>query len=97
MNDDPAQPDRPVRGPVDPAHPVILPPDADVEVDVVREQERTRVLPDGTRVREVDRVEHRSRVRELLPWILIALLLVLLLLTTPTAGSAAAEASWVTE
>lgn len=76
MNDDPVQPDRPVRGPVNPANPVILPPDADV--DVVREQERTRVLSDGTRVREVDRVEQHSRARELMPWILIALLLALL-------------------
>lgn len=77
MDDDPAQP-TPSGRERDPANPVILPPGSDVDVDVVHEQERTRVLPDGTRVREVERVEQHSRVRELLPWILIALLLALL-------------------
>ena len=48
------------------------------DVDVVHEEERTRVLPDGTVVRDGYRVEHRSRTRELLPWILTALLLAIL-------------------
>ena len=56
--------------------PVVVPPAAgpDADVNVVHEQERTRVLADGTVVRDTDRVEQQSRVRELLPWILIALL-----------------------
>ena len=61
MDDDPTNPARPVT-------PVILPPDS----EVVHEEERTSVLADGTRLREVDRVEQRSRTRERLPWILIA-------------------------
>jgi eukaryotic-like serine/threonine-protein kinase len=36
------------------------------------------VLPDGSVVRETDRVEERSRMRESLPWILIALLVAVL-------------------
>lgn len=64
MDDDPANSARP-------AGTVILPP----ESDVVHEEERTRVLADGTQLREVDRVEQRSRTKERLPWILIALLL----------------------
>ena len=67
MDDEPTKPARPVP-------PVILPPDS----EVVHEEERTRVLDNGTRLREVDRVEQRSRTRELLPWILIGLLLALL-------------------
>jgi beta-lactam-binding protein with PASTA domain len=66
MDGDPTRPAR--------TDPVIPPADS----DVVHEEERTRVLADGTRLREVDRFEQRSRTRELLPWILIALLLVLL-------------------
>jgi beta-lactam-binding protein with PASTA domain len=66
MDDDPTKPARP--------DPVIPPADT----DVVHEEERTRVLADGTRLREVDRIEQRSRTRELLPWILIALLLALI-------------------
>jgi beta-lactam-binding protein with PASTA domain len=67
MDDDPTNPVRPV-------DPVLLPPDS----EVVHEEERTSVLANGTRLREVDRIEHRSRTREMLPWILIALLLALL-------------------
>jgi serine/threonine-protein kinase len=81
-DDDRTQRIRRRRDPVDPAGPVILPPvppGSDVDLDVLREEERTRVLPDGTVVRERERVEQRSRVRELLPWILIALLLALLI------------------
>jgi beta-lactam-binding protein with PASTA domain len=67
MDDDPTKPARPVT-------PVILPPDS----EVVHEEEQTHVLANGTRLRKVDRVEQRSRTRELLPWILIAVLLALL-------------------
>jgi beta-lactam-binding protein with PASTA domain len=91
MEDDPTTPIRPADPAIPPGEtevvhseertrviprtdPVILPDDA----DVMHEQERTRVLADGTRVREVDRVEHHSRMRERLPWILIALLLALI-------------------
>jgi beta-lactam-binding protein with PASTA domain len=79
--DDRTQPIRRRREPGDPANPVVLPPvppGSDVDVDVVQEEERTHVLPDGTVVSERARVEQRSRVRELLPWILIGLLLALL-------------------
>ena len=65
------------REPVDPNDPVILPPGA--EVDVVHEEERARVLADGSVVREGRRVEQHSSGRERLPWILIALLLALLI------------------
>jgi serine/threonine-protein kinase len=54
------------------------PPGADAEVDVVHQEQRTRVLADGTVVQEGYRVEQQSRMRERLPWILIALLLALL-------------------
>ena len=47
-------------------------------MNVVHEEARTRVLPDGTVVQEGYRVEQQSRMRERLPWILIALLLALL-------------------
>jgi beta-lactam-binding protein with PASTA domain len=80
-DDDRTQPIRRRREPGDPGNPVVLPPvppGSDVDVDVVQEEERTHVLPDGTVVRERARVEQRSRVRELLPWILIGLLLALL-------------------
>jgi beta-lactam-binding protein with PASTA domain len=70
MDDDPAKPPQPGV----PGRPVIVPP----VTDAVHEEERTRVLPDGTRIREVDRVEQHSGMRERLPWILIALLVVLI-------------------
>ena len=54
------------------------PPGSDAEMEVVQEERRTRVLPDGTVVEEGYRVEQRSTMRERLPWILIALLLVIL-------------------
>jgi beta-lactam-binding protein with PASTA domain len=83
---------RRARGPGKPTDPVSLPaeetrieevraapppPGSDVDVDIVHAEERARVLADGTVVREGYRVEQRSRGRELLPWILIALLLAL--------------------
>ena len=60
------------------------PPGGEADVNVVHQEERTRVLPDGTVVQEGYRVEQQSRMRERLPWILIALLLALLV-----AGAAA--------
>jgi hypothetical protein len=45
----------------------------DVDVNAVHEEERVRVLADGTVLREVDRVEQRSRFRDWLPWLLLAL------------------------
>lgn len=45
----------------------------DVDVNAVHEEERVRVLPDGTVLRETDRVEERSRFRDWLPWLLLAL------------------------
>ena len=60
--------------------PRAVPPlDPDADVNVVHEEERVRVLPDGSVVRETDRIEQRSRFRELLPWLLIALLGVILI------------------
>jgi beta-lactam-binding protein with PASTA domain len=55
--------------------------DPDVDVDVSHEEERVRVLPDGTVVRESDRVEahQESWFRRYLPWILMGVLLVLLI------------------
>jgi beta-lactam-binding protein with PASTA domain len=44
----------------------------DVDVNAVHEEERVRVLADGTVLREVDRVEQRSRFRDWLPWLLLA-------------------------
>ncbi len=82
------------RVPVDPAGPVILPadethvhelrtppppPGSDADVDVVHQEERTRVLPDGTVVRDGVRVEQRASTRARLPWILIALLAAILI------------------
>lgn len=54
------------------------PPGGDADVNVVHQEERTRVLADGTVVQEGYRVEQQSRMRERLPWILIVLLLALL-------------------
>jgi beta-lactam-binding protein with PASTA domain len=52
--------------------PPLTDPDA---VHVVHEEERVRVLPDGTVLREHDRVEQeQSWFRRYLPWILIAIL-----------------------
>jgi beta-lactam-binding protein with PASTA domain len=84
--------DRTRRG-SDPDDPVILPPEetriqevhatpppgADAEVDVVQEQRRTRVLPDGTVVEDGYRVEQRSSMRDRLPWIIIAVLAAILI------------------
>jgi beta-lactam-binding protein with PASTA domain len=79
----------------DPDDPVILPPEetrihevravpppppgADAEFDVVQEERRTRVLPDGTVVEEGYRVEQRSTMRDRLPWIIIGVLAAILL------------------
>jgi serine/threonine-protein kinase len=68
--DDPAIPPEPGV----PGRPLIVPP----VTDAVHEEERTRVLADGTRIRETERVEGHSGMRERLPWILIALLLALI-------------------
>jgi beta-lactam-binding protein with PASTA domain len=46
---------------------------ADADVNVMHEEERVRVLADGSVLREVDRVEQRSRFRDRLPWLLLAL------------------------
>jgi eukaryotic-like serine/threonine-protein kinase len=48
--------------------------DPDADVNVVHEEERIRVDPDGTVVRETDRIEQQSTFRRYLPWILIAVL-----------------------
>ncbi len=45
----------------------------DLDVNAVHEEERVRVLPDGTVLRESDRIEQRSRFRDWLPWLLLAL------------------------
>ena len=51
-----------------------VPPVAgDVDVNAVHEEERVRVLPDGTVLHERDRIEQRSRFRDWLPWLLLAL------------------------
>jgi serine/threonine-protein kinase len=87
--------DRTRRGGENPDDPVILPaeetrihevravppppPGADADVNVVHQEERTRVLADGTVVQEGYRVEQQSRMRERLPWILMALLLAILI------------------
>ncbi len=57
------------------------PLDPDADINVVHEEERVRVLPDGTVVRESDRVEEQSpsRFRELLPWIAVAVVGVLII------------------
>jgi beta-lactam-binding protein with PASTA domain len=77
--------------------PVVLPPaeteiqpprrvpptplDPDADINVVHEEERVRVLPDGTVERESDRIEEQppSRFRELLPWIAVAVVGVLII------------------
>ena len=70
---------RPDETQIQPPRPVPPLGDAD-EVSAVHEEERTRVLPDGTVVHETDRVEQKqSRFRELLPWILIAVVGVIIL------------------
>lgn len=51
----------------------LAPPAREVDVDAVHEEERVRVLPDGSVLRETDRVEQRSRFRDRLPWLLLAL------------------------
>lgn len=64
-----------------PPPPRAVPPlsEAD-EVNVVHEEERVRVLPDGTVLRESDRIEReQSWFRRYLPWILIAILGVLII------------------
>ena len=72
--DDDRTPSEP-RVPDDRPRPVIVPPpDADADVNVVHEEARTRVLPDGSVVRETDRIEQQSSMRDKLPWILTALL-----------------------
>jgi beta-lactam-binding protein with PASTA domain len=55
---------------VDPAPPLA----GDVDVHAVHEEERVRVLADGTVLRETDRIEQRSRFRDWLPWLLLTLL-----------------------
>jgi beta-lactam-binding protein with PASTA domain len=51
-----------------------LPPAAgDVDVNAVHEEERVRVLADGSVLRETDRIEQRSRFRDRLPWLLLVL------------------------
>ena len=52
----------------------VAPLAGDVEVNAVHEEERVRVLADGTVLRETDRVEQHSRFRDWLPWLLLALL-----------------------
>lgn len=61
--------------------PRAVPPlnDPAADVHAVHEQERVRVLPDGSVVRETDRVEHeQSWFRRNLPWLLMGVCLVLL-------------------
>ena len=60
---------------VQPPRPVPPLPDPDADVHVVHEQERVRVLPDGSVLRETDRVEEQqSGFKRWLPWILIGVL-----------------------
>lgn len=56
----------------------VTPLAGDVDVNAVHEEERVRVLPDGTVLRETDRIEQRSRFRDWLPWLLLALVGLLL-------------------
>jgi beta-lactam-binding protein with PASTA domain len=58
----------------------VVPPAADVDVNTVHEEERVRVLADGTVIREVDRVEQRSHFRDRLPWLLLTLVVLILLI-----------------
>jgi beta-lactam-binding protein with PASTA domain len=46
---------------------------SEVDVDVVHEEERVRMLADGSVLRETDRIEQRSTFRDRLPWFLLAL------------------------
>jgi beta-lactam-binding protein with PASTA domain len=48
-------------------------PVGEVDVNAVHEEERVRVLPDGSVLRETDRIEQRSHFRDWLPWLLLAL------------------------
>ncbi len=68
--------------PVDPENdPLIVPPAPDeVDVRAVHEEERVRVMPDGSVVREVDRIEQRSAFRDRLPWILLALVALIIVI-----------------
>jgi beta-lactam-binding protein with PASTA domain len=76
--DDPDDPRiRPIDDPpviVPQVEPLVAPPLAgDVDVNAVHEEERVRVLADGTVLRETDRIEQRSHFRDWLPWLLLAL------------------------
>jgi beta-lactam-binding protein with PASTA domain len=51
----------------------VAPLASEVDVNAVHEEERVRVLPDGSVLRETDRIEQRSRFRDWLPWLLLAL------------------------
>jgi beta-lactam-binding protein with PASTA domain len=51
----------------------LAPPVGDVDVNAVHEEERVGVLPDGSVLRETDRIEQRSHFRDRLPWVLLAL------------------------
>src|ERR1700712_715484 len=54
--------------------------DPDADVNRVHEEERVRVLADGSVVRETDRIEQQeSNFKRYLPWYLMGLLLVLLI------------------
>jgi eukaryotic-like serine/threonine-protein kinase len=72
---------RPDETRIQPPRPVPPLNDPDVDVNVSREEERVRVLADGSVVREADRVEAQqdSWFRRYLPWILMGVLLVLLI------------------
>ena len=59
---------------VDPVAPLA----GDVDVNALHEEERVRVLADGTVLRETDRIEQRSRFRDWLPWLLLALVALLI-------------------
>ena len=76
MNDDPTSRGRPRAVRSD--GPVIVPPSGSADSDVLLEEERTSVLPNGSVVHDSARVEQRSTGRGRLPWILIALLLAIL-------------------
>jgi beta-lactam-binding protein with PASTA domain len=51
----------------------VAPLAGEVDVNAVHEEERVRVLADGSVLRETDRIEQRSRFRDRLPWLLLAL------------------------
>ena len=72
---------RPDETSIQPPPPPVPPPyhDPDADVSVSHEEERVRVLPDGTVLRETDRVEEQqSWFRRNLPWVLIGVLLVII-------------------